>query len=356
MAVREARLRPEWADLYPSVRPDVWHVAAELVPHVLRHRLTSERRAGSSPAASCDDEHFEFRGGRRRDETRGPACSPGWRTPEARVGQRRDVAQDRRRGDLWGHASARPDRLRRPAATQSHHPLRSQPHGISSPRPCRQRDLGLGRRPRARRAGAAADGGSRPWALPRRSTSAPRWRTWSGSGWRPTGDRPRSSGAAARRFARATVGRLYAAAVERLARSERVYACDCSRREIALEGGDALQPGDPLLRPLPDSRARPAKRPRDPRGAAGRNRDVQRRSARRDQPGAGASSAATCCCATASGNWTYQLAVVVDDLRHEVDLVIRGEDLLSSTGRQISLGRMLGRNRAAGVPSSPADP
>ena len=46
------------------------------------------------------------------------------------------------------------------------------------------------------------------------------------------------------------------------------------------------------------------------------------------------------------GNWTYQLAVVVDDLRHKVDLVIRGEDLLSSTGRQIMLGRMLGRNRA----------
>jgi glutamyl-tRNA synthetase/glutamyl-Q tRNA(Asp) synthetase len=45
------------------------------------------------------------------------------------------------------------------------------------------------------------------------------------------------------------------------------------------------------------------------------------------------------------GNWTYQLAVVVDDLRHGVDLVIRGEDLLSSTGRQIMLGRMLGRER-----------
>lgn len=46
-----------------------------------------------------------------------------------------------------------------------------------------------------------------------------------------------------------------------------------------------------------------------------------------------------------AGNWTYQLAVVVDDLRHEVDLVIRGEDLLPSTGRQILLGRMLGRER-----------
>lgn len=43
------------------------------------------------------------------------------------------------------------------------------------------------------------------------------------------------------------------------------------------------------------------------------------------------------------GNWTYALCVVVDDLRHEVDLVIRGEDLLDATPAQIRLGRVLGR-------------
>ena len=43
------------------------------------------------------------------------------------------------------------------------------------------------------------------------------------------------------------------------------------------------------------------------------------------------------------GNWTYQFAVVVDDWLQEVNLVIRGEDLLDSTGRQIQLARMLGR-------------
>jgi len=35
--------------------------------------------------------------------------------------------------------------------------------------------------------------------------------------------------------------------------------------------------------------------------------------------------------------------VVVDDLRHGVTTVIRGEDLLASTGRQIRLARILGR-------------
>ena len=45
------------------------------------------------------------------------------------------------------------------------------------------------------------------------------------------------------------------------------------------------------------------------------------------------------------GNWTYQFAVTVDDWRQRIDLVIRGEDLLASTGRQIRLARLLGRER-----------
>ena len=44
-----------------------------------------------------------------------------------------------------------------------------------------------------------------------------------------------------------------------------------------------------------------------------------------------------------AGNWTYQFAVTVDDWQQGVDLVIRGMDLLPSTGRQIRLARLLGR-------------
>ena len=43
------------------------------------------------------------------------------------------------------------------------------------------------------------------------------------------------------------------------------------------------------------------------------------------------------------GNWTYQFAVTVDDMDQGVTLVIRGDDLLASTGRQIQLARLLGR-------------
>lgn len=43
------------------------------------------------------------------------------------------------------------------------------------------------------------------------------------------------------------------------------------------------------------------------------------------------------------GNWTYGFAVVVDDLRQGIDLVVRGRDLIAATATQIRLARLLGR-------------
>ena len=45
------------------------------------------------------------------------------------------------------------------------------------------------------------------------------------------------------------------------------------------------------------------------------------------------------------GHWTYQCAVVVDDLRQGVDMIVRGDDLLASTGRQFLLRTLLGGGR-----------
>jgi glutamyl-Q tRNA(Asp) synthetase len=42
-------------------------------------------------------------------------------------------------------------------------------------------------------------------------------------------------------------------------------------------------------------------------------------------------------------NWTYQFAVTVDDHWQGITDVIRGIDLLASTGRQLRLARLLGR-------------
>jgi glutamyl/glutaminyl-tRNA synthetase len=43
------------------------------------------------------------------------------------------------------------------------------------------------------------------------------------------------------------------------------------------------------------------------------------------------------------GLWTYQFAATVDDYVQGVTHVIRGDDLLDSTGRQIRLARLIGR-------------
>ena len=45
------------------------------------------------------------------------------------------------------------------------------------------------------------------------------------------------------------------------------------------------------------------------------------------------------------GNWTYQFVATVDDHLQKITDVIRGEDLLASTGRQVRLSRLLGRSR-----------
>ena len=42
-----------------------------------------------------------------------------------------------------------------------------------------------------------------------------------------------------------------------------------------------------------------------------------------------------------TGQWTYQFCCVCDDIRQGINLVVRGEDILSSTGRQIQLFQAL---------------
>jgi glutamyl-tRNA synthetase/glutamyl-Q tRNA(Asp) synthetase len=135
----------------------------------------------------------------------------------------------------------------------------------------------------------------------------------------------------------------YAAALERLREHGLAYACDCARSTYAAwterHGSAFSGPGCPggcrerdlvddgrvplrvhlgggeerwvdlLLGPMSDSPARAG----DP---LARDRD---------------------------GNWTYAFCVVVDDLEHGIDLVIRGRDLLDATAGQLRLARLVGR-------------
>jgi hypothetical protein len=59
---REARLRPEFADLYPGVDPEVWYTAATLAEHLLARFIRHDLSDRTLPPRVMDPEHFEFRG------------------------------------------------------------------------------------------------------------------------------------------------------------------------------------------------------------------------------------------------------------------------------------------------------
>jgi len=125
---------------------------------------------------------------------------------------------------------------------------------------------------------------------------------------------------------------VYQEALERLRAAHHVYACDCSRkqttgeryigvcrdRRLAPETGRGLRVQmDAGIETFDDLFLGPIEH--EPAVQCGdlllRDRD---------------------------GNWTYQFAVTVDDVAQQITHIIRGEDLASSTGRQLCLRRMLG--------------
>jgi glutamyl-tRNA synthetase/glutamyl-Q tRNA(Asp) synthetase len=135
---------------------------------------------------------------------------------------------------------------------------------------------------------------------------------------------------------------IYRATAETLMARGLVYACDCSRRMLGLSGTGAggaerPYPGRCRERDLPIADGYGWRVRMDGNSEAFDDlllgRQVQQPSVQcgdlliRDR----------------LGNWTYQFAVTVDDTRQAIDLVIRGVDLLESTGRQIQLARLLGR-------------
>ena len=129
---------------------------------------------------------------------------------------------------------------------------------------------------------------------------------------------------------------IYADALARLRRVAHVYPCDCSRSSFEGE----TYPGHCRGRGLSEEPGRTLRVQFD--AGIERADDVML--------GPLEQSPALQCGDLAlkdrDGHWTYQFAVTVDDLLQDVTWIVRGADLLSSTGRQVRLGRLL---RAAGV-------
>jgi glutamyl-tRNA synthetase/glutamyl-Q tRNA(Asp) synthetase len=125
----------------------------------------------------------------------------------------------------------------------------------------------------------------------------------------------------------------YARALARLVALDRVYACACSRRDVGGERYDGLC------------------RNRGLRHSPGRGLRVRiddgtetaldlRHGTLTQRP---AEQSGDLLVKDRAGQWTYQFAVTVDDLDQAISLVVRGEDLIDSTGRQVALARLLGR-------------
>ena len=139
-------------------------------------------------------------------------------------------------------------------------------------------------------------------------------------------------------------GDAYRAAVARLASHGALFACACTRKEIADSQLDAPAPGprEPVYPGtcrdgLPSGRVARATRVRVDDALIAFDDALQ---GRLEQPLA--REVGDFVLVRADGPFAYQLAVVVDDAAQGITDVVRGADLFCSTPRQIFLQRLLG--------------
>lgn len=128
---------------------------------------------------------------------------------------------------------------------------------------------------------------------------------------------------------------LYERSLAKLRARGLTYTCECSRGDI----GSGPYPGTCREKHLPET---PASGIRVRLESAVERFDDLRLGPQEQMP---SEQCGDLLVRDRHGNWTYQFAAVVDDWLQGVNLVIRGEDLLDSTGRQIQLARLLGREQ-----------
>lgn len=140
----------------------------------------------------------------------------------------------------------------------------------------------------------------------------------------------------------------YQWALEFLKQSELVYPCDCSRSEIAAA---ASAPHEAMDGPIYPGRCRQrsvrSATDMDPQSFAWRFRASHQRRSWLDaiageQSAVVATAVGDFIVAKGDGTPAYQLAVVVDDYEMGVSEVVRGQDLIPSTFRQLDLLDALG--------------
>jgi glutamyl-tRNA synthetase/glutamyl-Q tRNA(Asp) synthetase len=144
-------------------------------------------------------------------------------------------------------------------------------------------------------------------------------------------------------YRQSDVPQRYAAALAGLRARGLVYACDCARSTFAAwadahDGARWHGPGCPggcAARVLPDDA--PGAGLRVALGSGEEAWIDLLAGPRSGEPAADGDLLVR----DRAGNWTYAFCVVVDDLAHRIDLVVRGADLLDATPAQLRLTRLL---------------
>jgi glutamyl-tRNA synthetase/glutamyl-Q tRNA(Asp) synthetase len=137
-------------------------------------------------------------------------------------------------------------------------------------------------------------------------------------------------------------GHVYASALDVLRAAGLVYGCECSRTDIALiakQASERRYPGTCARKGLGDAAGRTV---RIRLHRVVETFDDLRHGTLTQCP---ADQCGDLAVRDRDGHWSYQFAATVDDLEQGITLVVRGDDLLASTGRQIQLARLLGRTQ-----------
>ena len=160
-------------------------------------------------------------------------------------------------------------------------------------------------------------------------------------------DEPAADGAGLHApYTQSARGPLYEAALTTL--GEVTYPCDCSRSELLAAsaphaGEDRVYPGTCREKdPARVMRRPPAQRLRVPEGEVVELVDLAAGTLTQDV----GREVGDFVLRRGDGVFSYQLACALDDHAMAIDLVVRGRDLLTSTPRQLLLGRLLGARAA----------
>jgi glutamyl-Q tRNA(Asp) synthetase len=128
----------------------------------------------------------------------------------------------------------------------------------------------------------------------------------------------------------------YESAAQRLRGTGRTFNCECTRRTLESEQGESSRyPGICREKGLTPGPGRSLRFRVDDRPVSFTD---LRLGSQHQVP---AEQCGDFVLRDAQGQWTYQHCVVVDDLAEGITLVVRGEDILESTGRQILLHEAL---------------